>query len=452
MNELEKIQRYRELLPYIWECSDSLCDGMPHSGMPHRHARSAQRVHGEAYITAFVTGRGWGKTRTAAEYVKKRMLSQSNHRVNIIAPTFGIGRDVTIEGESGLLTILPPDRIATWSRSLGEMILKNGSRLKLFGAHSKDDADSIRGSQAHTTWCEEMAHWRHQELAWDMAMLANRLGSDSKVVVTSTPRSTPLMRKLMKMENAQIISGATYDNKDNLAPSFLHHLLQAYEGTRLGEQELYGKLLEDVAGALWTRDLIREITISPHLVRIVVAIDPPGGHRKGFNAKCGIVAVGRAEDGLLYVLADRSDFMTPEQWALTAIDLYDELEADAIVAERNFGGDMVESVLRAQSTHPNFQRVHASRGKQVRAEPVVSLYEKKRVFHVGLLPSLESQMCSWVPPGQVEIDKDGIETPIPASDYSPDSIDALVWAITHLALQPKRPTVTMTCVPPGSRN
>lgn len=438
MNQLEKIQRYRELLRYKWTCEDLGCNGQPHPGMPHRHARSSQRVNPEAYIHCWLTGRGFGKTRSAAEYVKLRMLSESNHRVNIVAPTFGVGRDVCIEGESGLLALIPPDRIANWSRSLGEMVLKNGSRLKIFGAHSRDDADAIRGSQSHTLWAEELATWRHQELAWDMAMLANRLGDNARVVVTSTPKSTPLIRKLFKMDNAVIVSGSTFENQDNLAKGFLDHLINTYQGTRLGEQELEGKLLEDVAGALWTREMIRPAEKAPELVRIVVAIDPPGGHRIGHNAKCGVVAVGKSEDGLLYVLADRSDFYTPEQWAGTAIDLYDELEADCIVAERNFGGSMVESVLRAQAKHPKFKLVHASRGKQVRAEPVVSLYERKRVFHVGLLPTLETQMCSWVPPGQVEIDKDGIETPIPASDYSPDSIDALVWAITDLALAPKR--------------
>lgn len=450
MNQLEKVQRYRELLPYKWLCDDEECNGQPHSGMPHRHARSSQRVTTDAYITAWITGRGFGKTRSAAEYVKDRMLKDPGHRVNIVAPTFGVGRDVTIEGESGMLAILPPDRIATWSRSLGELILRNGSRVKIFGAHSRDDADSIRGSQSNTLWAEEMAHWRHGELAWDMSMLANRL-PNAKVVVTSTPRSTAVIRKLFKMENARIIGGSTFENQDNLAASFLNHLINAYQGTRLGEQELEGKLLEDVAGALWTREMIREAEKAPHLVRIVVAIDPPGGHRVGHNARCGIVAAGRSEDGLLYVLADRSDFYTPEQWARTAINLYEELEADCIIAERNFGGAMVESVLRSESTRPKFKLVHASRGKHVRAEPVVSLYEKKRVFHVGLLSSLETQQCSWVPPGQVEIDKDGIESPIPASDYSPDAVDALVWAITDLALAPPRPKVTMMFKPTRSR-
>lgn len=447
----EQIERYRELIKYKWLCSDLSCNGLPHAGMPHRHARSSQRVLTDKYIHCWLTGRGFGKTRSAAEYVKQRMLSEDGHRVNIVAPTFGVGRDVCIEGESGLLGVLPPDRIANWSRSLGELVLKNGSRVKIFGAHSRDDADAIRGSQSHTLWAEELAAWRHQEFAWDMAMMANRLGAQAKVVVTSTPKSTPLIRKLFKMENAVIVSGSTFENEANLAPSFIEHLISSYQGTRLGQQELEGILLEDVAGALWTREMIRETEVAPELVRIVVAVDPPGGHRVGHNAKCGIVAVGKSADGLLYVLADRSDFYTPEQWSTVAVDLYDELQADCIVAEKNFGGAMVQSVLKSAGAHPKFKLVSASRGKHVRAEPVVNLYERKRVFHVGLLPALETQMCAWVPPGQVEIDKDGIETPIPASDYSPDSIDALVWAVTDLALIAPRRKATMHFTPTGSR-
>lgn len=443
MNDMEKIQRYRELLPYIWVCPRPDCDGKPHAGMPHRHSRWAQRVTGDAYINCFITGRGWGKTRTAAEYVKSRMLSEPNHRVNVVAPTFGVGRDVCIEGESGLLSVIPPDRVANWSRSLGELILKNGSRLKLFGAHSRDDADGIRGSQSHTLWAEELSSWRQQELAWDMSMLANRLGSSSKVVVTSTPKTTPLMRKLFKMDNAKIVGGGTFDNKDNLADSFIHHLVETYEGTRLGDQELLGLLLEDVAGALWTREIIPIVDKHPALIRIVVAVDPPGGHRKGNNAKCGIVVAGIDENGIIYVLAEASDFYTPEQWSNKVVGLYEEYQADRIVAERNFGGAMVESVLKAAGAGNQVKLVQAARGKQLRAEPVVSLYEKKRVKHVGNLANLESQMCSWVPPGQVEIDKDGIETPLPASDYSPDAVDALVWAVTELALGKKRRRTTM---------
>lgn len=451
MNTQEQIERLRYLSQFLWTCPDPFCSGSPHAGYPNRHARPSQRVPGDAYIHAWITGRGFGKTRAAAEYVKARMLEDPGHRVNVVVPISSVGKLVVVEGESGMLAITPPDRIAGWSRSLGELTFKNGSQLKIFGAHSKDDAEAIRGSQSNTLWVEELATFRFQELAWNMAVLANRL-PNAKVIVTSTPKSTPLIRKLFHMDNAKIVGGSTFENQENLAAEFIEHLIQSYQGTRLGQQELEGLLLNDVAGALFTREMIREADKAPDLARIVVAVDPPGGHRIGKNAKCGIVAVGRAEDGLLYVLADRSDFMTPEEWSRAAIDLYDELEADCIVAEVNYGGKMVESVLRTAASHPHFKLVHASRGKAMRAEPVVSLYEKKRVFHAGIFESLENQMTSWIPPGRVEVDSDGIESPIPASDFSPDAVDALVWAITELALTPKRRRATMHYTPPTPKS
>lgn len=444
MPTMEQVERYREVLRYRWACGISDCDGLPHEGFPHKHARGSQVVTGDQYIQAWITGRGFGKTRAAAEFVKDRMMREEKHRVSVIAPTFANGRDICVEGESGLLEVIPPWWVANWNRSLGELVLKNGSRVKIFGAHSRDDADGIRGSQSHTVWAEELATWRHQMLAWDMAMFANRLGTDPRVIVTSTPKNTPLIRKLRYMDNCKIVGGTTLENANNLAPQFLKHLIDKYQNTRLGKQELEGVLLEDVAGALWSRDLIRYVDEMPkNLVRIVVAVDPPGGHRLGVNAKCGIVAAGKDAEGLIYILKDKSSHFTPEGWAREAIDLYDELSADAIVAEQNFGGAMVQSTLRSYSTRPNFKMVTASRGKVLRAEPVVNLYERKRVFHVGVQEALEDQMCGWIPPGQAEMDENGIETPIPASDYSPDSLDAMVWAVTDLVLKPMKMKTTM---------
>ena len=275
-------------------------------------------------------------------------------------------------------------------------------------------------------------------------MFANRLGQDPRVIVTSTPRPTPTMRKLINdakdhPDQATVVGGSTLENAANLAPQFLKHLLDKYEGTRLGAQELEGLLLEEVQGALWSRDMFRYVDKAPEdLSRIVVSVDPPGGHRQGVNAKCGIVAVGQDIEGLLYVLQDASGYFSPEQWASRAIELYDHLNADCIVAESNYGGKMVESTLRAYSAHPKFKLVTASRGKALRAEPVVNLYERGRVFHTPGLEELEAQQVSWVPPGQTEADENGVEVPLPSSGYSPDLIDALVWAITELALKPTR--------------
>lgn len=462
MATLKDVERLRVLLQYLWECPVPACDGLPHTNFPHKHARASQVVPetsaGGSYIHAWITGRGFGKTRSAAEFVKKRMMADPGHRATVIAQTFGHGRDLCMEGESGLIACLPDGYVRNYNRSLGELTLRNGSQLKIFGSHTKDDAESIRGSQSHTVWAEELAYWRHGQLAWNNAMFANRLGQDPRVVVTATPRATTLMRWIQAehKKNPQFVhiqGGSTFENQSNLATPFLEHLVRTYQNTRLGAQELEGLMLDDIEGALLSRDLIRahkEGDPLPPFVRIVVAVDPPGGHRIHANAECGIVAVGLTVDGFLFVLADRSGHYTPEQWAQKTIDLYDELEADCIVAETNFGGAMVQSTLRAYSKHPAFKMVTASRGKMLRAEPVVNLYEQQRVFHVAGLKELETQWVTWVPPGKTETDEHGIETPIPTSAFSPDRVDAEVWAVTELALQPVRTRATMTYHAPRS--
>lgn len=462
MDESERraaLARFRELLTYRWECDTADCDGLPHRGMPHKHARGNQRVVGDAMVNMFSAGRGFGKTRTAAEYVKKRMLAQAGHRAIIVAPSFGIGRDVCIEGESGLVGaggtpgVLPPDRIKTWNRSNGELILANGSMAKIYGANTRLDADRIRGAQAHTVWFEELAAAPQQKYAYDMALMALRLGSDPRAIISTTPRPTALIRALTKDPSVRIVHGSTWDNVSNLAAPFIAKLSRDYAGTRMGEQELEGKLLEDVAGALLTREKFRHVAITnvdefvSSLSRVVVAIDPPGSHRGG--AECGIAVVGLNVDGTVWVIEDASFHATPEQWSSKAVELFHRYGADRVVAEGNFGGDMVAATMRAAG-YPVPEIVTASRGKAIRAEPVVSLYEQGRIFHVGpegALADLETQWATWVPPGQEEVDEHGVPTPIPASDWSPDRIDACVWAISSLVLQPKKARTTMRYTP-----
>lgn len=446
--KLEKIARYKELIKYLWYCNIPKCDGQPHVGFPHRHARWNQRV-GDAQITAFVTGRGWGKTRTAAEFVKQRMLSENDHRVIVIAPSFGAGRDICVEGESGILSIMPKDRIKRWNRSHGQLWLNNGSQLKIFGAHNREDAQSLRGPQSNTLWFEELAHiggsrGSAQE-AWDNANMGCRLGSDPRVVVTTTPKPTHLVKALLahKYEGTEIIHGSTFDNRDNLAKPFLSMLVTTYQGTRLGEQELEGLLLDDVVGALWNRDMFESCEVDPKTMdRIVIAVDPPGSHRNG--AEAGIVVVGK-RDELAYVLQDASFLATPEQWSSKVVELYDSYNADSIIAERNYGGDMVETTLRGVDKKRNIKvkLVTSSRGKALRAEPIVNLYERGLVKHAGNVVDLEQQMCSWVPPGQTETDEHGVERPVEASDYSPDRVDALVFACTELMVQPRKAKTLM---------
>jgi phage terminase large subunit-like protein len=440
----QQLERIRLLSPYLWRCPDDSCDGNPHPGYPSRHARASQRVHGD-YVTAWVTGRGFGKTRAAAEFCKARMLADSGHRVGIVAPTHGVARDVCLRGESGLMSVLPPSAVARngWNASLGELHLMNGSQAKAFSAHTRDDAERIRGYQFHTIWFEELATARFGVLAWDMAAFALRLGDDPRMVVTATPRPVPSIRRLFTDSTIRVVGGHTLDNEANLPAVTVAYLLKKYEHTRLGRQELEGLLLDEVVGALLTSEQLRYVDSPPPLVRVVVGVDPAGGHRKG-NDETGIVVVGKSQEGLCYVLEDLSGRYTPEQWAGTVAEAYDRHAADAVVAERNYGGDMVASTLRTAAGEMRVKLVTASRGKVLRAEPVVALYEQAKVRHVGVLDKLESEWLTWIPPGQVEVAADGVETAIEPSDWSPGRIDSCVWAITDLVLQPRRAKSTMS--------
>lgn len=367
-------------------------------------------------VFLYLAGRGAGKTRAGAEWLAQQAREHPGSRWAIVAPTYADARDTCVEGESGLLRALGDD-VATWNRSLGELILTNGARLKLFSA---DEPERLRGPQHHGAWCDELAAWRNPE-AWDQLQFGLRLGQAPQVFVSTTPKPTKLMRSLVERDGVVLRRGSTFDNAENLAPAALDELRARYEGTRIGRQELYAELLLDTPGALWTAELIeahRHQGVAPAMRRVVVAIDPAVTSGEDSD-ETGIVAVGQGVDGDLYVLADRTLRATPDAWARAAVDLYDELEGDRIVAEVNNGGDLVETVLRTVDPSVPLRKVHASRGKRVRAEPVAALYEQGRVHHVGGLVELEDQMCSW--------------TPDAAS--SPDRLDALVWAITELVVE-----------------
>lgn len=322
-----------------------------------------------------------------------------------------------VEGESGILAISPP-----WARPLYEpskrrVTWPNGSMVTVYTA---DEPDRLRGPQHHWAWCDELAAWRYPD-AWDMLMFGLRLGSDPRVVVTTTPKPIKLVRDLISSPTTAVTTGSTYENLANLAPAFRDAIISRYEGTRLGRQELLAELLDDVPGALWTRSIIESCRVreTPELVRIVVAIDP--AVTSGEDAdETGIIVAGLGVDGHGYVLADRSVHLaSPETWARRAVVAYREFTADRIVAEVNNGGEMVELTLRTVDRSVSYRAVHASRGKRVRAEPVAALYEQGRIHHVGAHPTLEDQMCQFVPEG---------------SDISPDRVDALVWAMTDLML------------------
>lgn len=365
-----------------------------------------------------LAGRGWGKTRTGAEDVAWFGAQNAESRIAIIAPTFQDARDTCVEGESGLLSVLPKACIETWNRSLGELILWNGTRYKLFSA---TEPERLRGPQHHRAWGDEVAAWP-DPAAWDQMLFGLRLGRHPQVIATTTPKPTPLIRRIVRTAGAVVTRGSTFDNADNLPAGTLAHLRDRYEGTRLGRQELFAELLEDVQGALWTTGMLdgcRQRSI-PDLQRVVVAVDPSGTSGGGSGDDIGIVVAGKSVDGRYYVLQDDSCNLSPDGWAKRVANAYERWNGDRVVAEKNFGGAMVEAVLRTAAKDLPIKMVTASRGKIVRAEPIAALYEQGKVSHCGDFSSLEEQMCSMTSAGYV-------------GEGSPDRADALVWALTELS-------------------
>ena len=402
-------------------------------------------------------GRGYGKTRAGAEWVSALAREDHTLRFALVGATVDDVRKVMIEGESGLIAVAQTGEIIEWSASKGEVIFPSGAIAHVYSAESYE---KLRGPEHHYAWCDELGKWNHADATWDNLMLGLRLGGRPRVLVTTTPRSIPLLRRLKVQDGVVICKGATRDNR-NLPPDFAATVEALYGGTRWGRQELEGELIEDIAGALWTRDLIEKCRTSlsvrgpssvrvelsrdtgkagansrclddarcervggngvPEMKRIVIGVDPPVS---AHGDACGIVAVGQGNDGMAYVLADHTVHgASPEGWARAVAAAVEAWGADRVVAEDNQGGNMVESTLRAADLGMPVKRVHASRGKSARAEPVAALYEAGRAFHVGSFPDLEDQMCGLVIGG-------GYEGP----GRSPDRADALVWAMTELML------------------
>lgn len=364
----------------------------------------------------YLAGRGAGKTRTAAEWLAWEAISQPNTRWAIVAPTYGDARDTCAEGESGVLSVLRRYRMLyNYNRSIGEILLTNGSRIKLFSA---DKPDRFRGPQHHGAWCDELAAYRYED-AWNQLQFGLRLGDHPRVFISTTPRPTKLIRALTSRDDGSVVvtRGSTFDNAKNLAASALADLKIRYEGTRLGRQELYGEIIDEVDGALWKLTLIEENRVEqlPQLVRVVVAIDPATTSGEDSD-ETGIVVAGITADGHYYVLEDLTCRESPDTWARVAVNAYKKHKADRIIGETNNGGDMIESLLRQVDPTISYRKVTATRGKIIRAEPVASIYEQHRAHHVGAFARLEDQMCNYTPD----------------SDFSPDRLDALVWAMTDL--------------------
>jgi phage terminase large subunit-like protein len=396
-------------LPYLWQVW-ARSDQMPPAG--------------DWRTWLFCAGRGAGKTRAASEWVRSEAESGRRVQIGIVGPTSDAVRRIMVEGPSGILAVAPPWCRPTFGPATRTITWPNGAIAHLFSA---EEPDRLRGPNLDAAWCDELCAWESPGLVWDMLSMALRApgpqGHAPQAVVTTTPKASPTLKAIMSAPSTVVTRAKTADNAANLDASTLRYLQDKYGGTTLGRQELDAELLEDVDGALWTRALLDacRVATAPDLHRLVVAVDL-SGTRRGDEA--GIVVAGRAADGHAYVVADLSCKASPQGWAQRAVAAFHQWRADRIIAEGNFGAEMVEQTIRGVDARVPIKLVHASRGKVVRAEPVVSLYEQRRVHHVGMLPGLEDELCQWTPDGSMP---------------SPGRLDALVWAITELAVndQPK---------------
>jgi phage terminase large subunit-like protein len=384
---------------------------------------------GDWRVWLVLAGRGFGKTRAGAEWVRAVAESDPEARIALVAASLGEARSVMVEGESGVLAVCPPDRCPSFESSLRRLTWPNGAIATLY---SGGEPESMRGPQHSHAWCDEIAKWDNGSgkaaSAWDNLALGMRLGEAPQVLATTTPRAVPLLRRLLGEEDVVVSRGATEDNKGNLPGRFIRDIRRTYGKSLLARQELDGELIEDLPGALWTRTLLeecREAAASAAPARVVVGVDPPVS--AGGDA-CGIIVCALGEDGVARVLSDASvSKPSPERWARAVAQAARAWKADRVIAEANQGGAMVGSVLRAAEIALPLKLVHASRGKVARAEPVAALYEAGRVRHAGTFPALEDELCGLIPGGAYE-----------GPGRSPDRADALVWALSELMLGRKR--------------
>lgn len=353
-------------------------------------------------------------------------LARGKHsRIALVAETAADARDVMVEGESGLLGVHPKAFRPMYEPSKRRVTWPNGAVATLYNA---TEPDQLRGPQHDLAWCDELAKWRYAQETWDMLQFGLRLGDDPRQAITTTPRPIPLIKKLMADPRTVTTRGSTFDNIGNLASSFVTQIKAKYEGTRLGRQELEAEVLDDVPGALWTRDMLDKTRRKrgdklPDMQRVVVAIDPAGKSQETAvsegTAETGIIVAGLGVDGRGYVLDDLSCSLSPNGWARRAVSGYDMYRADRIVIETNQGGDMVRQTIESVRQGISIAEVHASRGKVTRAEPIGALYEQGRVSHVGAFAELEDQMVLFTPLGIM-------------GETTGDRTDALVWAMTEL--------------------
>lgn len=396
------------------------------------HARPEQLPpEGEWSSWLLRAGRGFGKTRTGAETVREYVGTGLVEHIALVGKTPADVRDVMIEGPAGLLSCYPEHERPEWIPSRRTLRFQNGARALVY---SGENPDALRGPQHHLVWGDELEAYQYPRETLDNVMFGLRLswrdGSRARAIWTTTPRKTKALRWLMAQASTVQTTGSTYDNADNLDPAALARLLEMYEGTRTGRQELHAEVLDDLEGALWLRKWIDEHRVSrapDALVRIVVAVDPAATSNKD-SAETGIVVAGVAADGHVFVLEDLSGRMTPAEWGARAVEAWARWGADACVIEVNQGGDMAIDVLRGASDAMPIRSVHAARGKLVRAEPASMLYQRGMVHHVGTFSVLEDQLCNYE--GK-------------PSDVSPDRMDALVWALFDLVIKEQTKAITI---------
>ena len=405
-------------LPYLFEFW-----ALPHQLPPE----------GDWRTWVIMGGRGAGKTRAGSEWVRAEVEGGSPlaagraERMALVGETFDQVRDVMIFGDSGILACSPPDRRPVWEASKRRLVWPNGATAQAFSAH---EPEALRGPQFDAAWVDELAKWKKAEETWDMLQFGLRLGYHPRQVVTTTPRNVAVLKQILKTPSTVTTHAATEANRAWLAESFLEEVRARYAGTRLGRQELDGVLLEDAEGALWTLGALEQSRCSepPEGMRVVVAVDPPVTGHAGSD-ECGIVVAGAITDGdpqdwKAVVLEDASvSASSPTEWAQAALDAAARHGADRVVAEVNQGGDLVETVLRQIDPLVPFRAVRATKGKVTRAEPVAALYEQGRVQHARAFDALEDQMCRMTTQGY-------------EGKGSPDRVDALVWALTELMIDP----------------
>ncbi len=374
----------------------------------------------------FMGGRGAGKTRAGAEWVRGLAMgrapfaSEPVGRIALVGETFNDVREVMIDGVSGILAVCEGGERPSFEATRRRLVWKNGAIAQMFSA---EDPESLRGPQFGAAWCDELAKWKNAQEMWDMLQFGLRLGENPRQLVTTTPRAIPLLKRILSDKDTVKTHASTQANAAHLSPSFLAEVEKRYAGTRLGRQELDGELIEDRADSLWRRGDIEagRVAAAPDLVRIVVAVDPPASAAAS-KSTCGIMVVGVCAAGVGYVLEDASlSNARPNEWATEAIAMYHKFQADALVAEVNQGGDMVSQVLSQVDASVPVKPVRAMRGKFLRAEPVAALYAQGRVKHVGTFAALEDELCDFASNGL-------------SNGHSPDRLDALVWALTHVMM------------------